>query len=99
MPGTAPESFVVLSCDDGAMAEPAPLRIPQRSTDDRVVAGVCAGVAAAVGLDPMLVRIAMIVLAGEAGAANGPLLEALDTLDEETLDDQPLTNDLGDTSS
>lgn len=37
--------------------------IPSRSADDRVVGGVCAGVAQAIGLDPILIRIAMIVLA------------------------------------
>ena len=37
--------------------------IPARSSDDRVIGGVCAGVAQAIGLDPILIRIAMIVLA------------------------------------
>ena len=36
--------------------------LPNRSTDDRVVAGVCAGLARAVGVDPPVVRIAAIVL-------------------------------------
>ncbi|MEM8705050.1 MAG: PspC domain-containing protein [Actinomycetota bacterium] len=37
--------------------------IPARAADDRVVGGVCAGIAQAIGLDPVLIRIAMIVLA------------------------------------
>jgi signal transduction histidine kinase/phage shock protein PspC (stress-responsive transcriptional regulator) len=36
--------------------------LPNRSTNDRVVAGVCAGLARAVGVDPPVVRIAAIVL-------------------------------------
>lgn len=51
-----------LTCDHGAMPDVGALRIPTRSTDDRVVAGVCGGIAGAIGLDPVLVRIAMIVL-------------------------------------
>ena len=46
-----------------AVSEPVRFRIPNRSAEDRVLGGVCAGIAAAVGLDPMLVRVAMIVLA------------------------------------
>lgn len=38
-------------------------RLPHRSTNDRVVAGVCAGLADAVRVDPPIVRIAAIVLA------------------------------------
>jgi signal transduction histidine kinase len=34
----------------------------QRSTDDRVVAGVCAGIGAHLGVDPMVVRLAAVVL-------------------------------------
>ena len=37
--------------------------IPPRSPDDRVVGGVAAGVGQAIGLDPILIRIAFIVLA------------------------------------
>jgi phage shock protein PspC (stress-responsive transcriptional regulator) len=36
--------------------------VPNRSTNDRVVAGVCAGVARSLGIDPPIVRIAAIVL-------------------------------------
>jgi signal transduction histidine kinase len=40
-----------------------------RSADDRVVAGVCAGIARALGVDPTLVRLvfALLALAGGAG--------------------------------
>ncbi len=34
----------------------------QRSTDDRFVAGVCGGLAARIGVDPMVVRLAVVVL-------------------------------------
>lgn len=37
--------------------------IPPRSDEDRVIAGVCAGIATKVGLDPVIVRLAAIVLA------------------------------------
>jgi phage shock protein C len=33
----------------------------RRSTDDRMVAGVCAGIARYAGVDPTLVRIAAVV--------------------------------------
>ena len=36
--------------------------IPPRSNDDRVIGGVCAGIAQAIGLDPILVRLAVLVL-------------------------------------
>jgi len=55
----------VCSCDDGVVPETsdAPNRnLPNRSTNDRVVAGVCAGLARSVGVDPPVVRIAAIVL-------------------------------------
>jgi signal transduction histidine kinase len=41
----------------------------ERSTDDRVVAGVCGGVASAIGVDATLVRLvfALLALAGGAG--------------------------------
>lgn len=41
-----------------------------RSGDDRVLAGVCAGVARSMGIDPLIVRVAMVALtvAGGTGA-------------------------------
>jgi signal transduction histidine kinase len=43
----------------------------RRSDDDRVVAGVCAGIAGALGVDPTLVRLVftLLALAGGAGVA------------------------------
>jgi signal transduction histidine kinase len=43
----------------------------RRSDDDRVVAGVCAGIAEAIGVDPTLVRLVftLLALAGGAGIA------------------------------
>src|SRR5580765_8372127 len=50
-----------------------PTTIPQlrRSDDDRVVAGVCAGIAEVLGVDPTLIRLifAVLALAGGAGIA------------------------------
>jgi signal transduction histidine kinase len=40
----------------------------RRSDDDRVVAGVCAGIAAAIGVDPTLVRLVFTLLALAGGA-------------------------------
>jgi signal transduction histidine kinase len=43
----------------------------ERSTDDRVIAGVCGGIAQTLGVDPTLVRLvfAILALAGGAGVA------------------------------
>ena len=40
-----------------------------RSSDDRMIAGVCAGLAEYMGVDPVLVRLAMVLftLAGGSG--------------------------------
>jgi signal transduction histidine kinase len=48
-----------------------PLVRLRRSDDDRVVAGVCAGIAKAIGVDPTLVRLVftLLALAGGAGIA------------------------------
>jgi phage shock protein PspC (stress-responsive transcriptional regulator) len=43
-----------------------------RPTDDRIVAGVAAGVARTLGIDPLIVRIGFVVLA-LLGAAGLPL--------------------------
>jgi len=53
------------SCEHGDVPEASAVsnrNLPNRSTNDRVVAGVCAGLARAVGVDPPVVRIAAIVL-------------------------------------
>ena len=45
-----------------------PLTGVRRSDDDRVVAGVCAGIARAIGVDPTLVRLVFTLLALAGGA-------------------------------
>lgn len=40
----------------------------RRATDDRVIGGVCAGIAHSLGIDPLIVRIAAVVLALANGA-------------------------------
>jgi phage shock protein C len=49
--------------------EPAERRL-RRSRDDRVIAGVCGGLGEYLGVDPLLIRIAAVILvfAGGAGA-------------------------------
>ena len=50
--------------------EPATLRlwaVPRLAADDRMVAGVAAGIADEVGLDPMVVRVSFAVLAVAGG--------------------------------
>lgn len=47
---------------------PPPARRLQRSRDDRVIAGVCGGLAEYFGIDPVLVRIATLVLVFAGGA-------------------------------
>jgi len=42
---------------------PAPYKQLRRPLDDRMVAGVCSGIARYFGIDPVLVRIGFVVLA------------------------------------
>jgi len=58
-----------------------------RSTDDRFVAGVCAGVGQAVGVDPMVVRLAMVVLSFANGVGIAIYLIACLALPEATADE------------
>lgn len=57
--------------EDSAWVAPAPRPEPRltRSRDDRVIAGVCAGLARYLGIDPVLVRIAalLLIFAGGVG--------------------------------
>jgi len=46
-----------------AAGEPPGERLLRRSTSDRVLAGVCGGLGRYLGVDPVLVRIAAVVLA------------------------------------
>lgn len=61
--GIDPEPIRASTCDHGEVSRSPAHRLPKRSTNDRVIAGVCAGLARAVGVDPPTVRIAAIVLA------------------------------------
>lgn len=45
-----------------------PFASVRRSTDDRVIAGVCAGIAETIGVDPTLVRLVFTLLAFAGGA-------------------------------
>lgn len=51
------------------MSQPAPSapRLLRRSRDDRVIAGVCGGLGRYLGIDPVLLRIAFVVLALAGG--------------------------------
>ena len=42
-------------------------RVLRRSPDDRVIAGVCSGLGRHLGLDPILLRIAFVILAFAGG--------------------------------
>ncbi|OFW77596.1 MAG: hypothetical protein A2Z48_09060 [Actinobacteria bacterium RBG_19FT_COMBO_70_19] len=49
---------------DGSAGEP---RVLRRSRDDRVIGGVCSGLGRYLGVDPVLLRIAFVVLAIAGG--------------------------------
>lgn len=53
------------------METKAPIRL-RRSTDDKVIAGVCGGLGAYFGVDPLFFRLAFVVLA--IGGGSGVLL-------------------------
>lgn len=50
------------------MSEPEQPRVLRRSRDDRVIGGVCGGLGRYLGVDPVLLRIAFVVLAIAAGS-------------------------------
>jgi signal transduction histidine kinase len=59
------------------------LHLPERlvrSSDDRVVAGVCGGLGAGLGVDPTVIRLALVVLTLANGAGLVAYLVALATL-------------------
>lgn len=59
------------------------LRVPRglaRSSDDRVIAGVCGGLGAGLGVDPTVLRLALVVLALANGAGVVAYLVALTLL-------------------
>ena len=47
----------------------APYKKLRRPTDDRMVAGVCSGIARYLGADPVVVRVGFVVLALITGGA------------------------------
>ena len=52
----------------GQPAQPsAPQRVLRRPRDDRVLAGVCSGIARYFGLDPIIVRLAFVILTVAGG--------------------------------
>jgi len=57
VPDQVPEADSALRCHDEEVQRLA------RSRDDRVIAGVCAGIARRLGVDPVVVRLAAVVLA------------------------------------
>ncbi len=50
-----------------SQSEPSEPRVLRRSRDDRVIAGVCGGLGRYLGVDPVLLRIAFVVLAIAGG--------------------------------
>jgi phage shock protein C len=52
---------------EAAQLEPGPKRL-FRSSDDQVIAGVCGGLGKYLGVDPVLIRIAAVVLVFAGGA-------------------------------
>jgi phage shock protein C len=50
------------------VSDPPATRLLRRSRDDRVIAGVCGGLGRYLGVDPVLLRIAFVVLTVTGGA-------------------------------
>jgi phage shock protein C len=48
--------------------DPQPVRTLRRSADDEVIAGVCGGLGRYLGIDPVVIRIAFVVLALVGGS-------------------------------
>jgi len=61
-------AWILLPAEQASAPQPAAVRRLQRSVTDRKIAGVCGGLAAYVGVDSTLVRIAAVVLAIYPGA-------------------------------
>ncbi|HEX6256896.1 MAG TPA: PspC domain-containing protein [Euzebyales bacterium] len=63
---TAPDRPMI---DDGSPVDSPPERVPlRRSTTDKVVAGVAGGLGRYLGIDPVIIRIALVVLALTGGS-------------------------------
>lgn len=72
------------------MSERPATRLLRRSREDRVIAGVCGGLGRYLGVDPVLLRIAFVVLTVTGGA--GVLLYVLALV---VIPDQQEHEDLG----
>lgn len=72
------------------MSERPATRLLRRSREDRVIAGVCGGLGRYLGVDPVLLRIAFVVLTATGGA--GVLLYVLALV---VIPDQQEHEDLG----
>jgi phage shock protein PspC (stress-responsive transcriptional regulator) len=71
--GDVPDPATPADGDAGGMTDQTPLEAPTRprlvrSRDDRLIAGVCGGVARWSGLDVALVRIVVVLLAVFGGS-------------------------------
>lgn len=51
------------ACQAGRMSDTSDFKRLTRSKDERMIAGVCGGVAKYLGLDPVLVRVLFVALA------------------------------------
>lgn len=72
--GVIPSATGPVECDHGRVSETslsatprARWQRPRRSDDDRIVAGVAAGVAAELGVEPLVIRLALVVLTVAGG--------------------------------
>jgi phage shock protein C len=50
-------------------ASPAPVRVLRRTTDDRVIGGVCGGLGRYFGIDPIMMRLLFVLFALAGGSA------------------------------
>jgi phage shock protein C len=64
---------MAMASSNRGTATPGESRVLRRSRTDRVVGGVCGGLGVYFGLDPILFRIAFVVLALAGGGAGLPL--------------------------
>lgn len=105
---TAPRALPTGSGDDPAGADPVgtgttgpdgpPVRLFRRSREDQMIAGVCGGAGRVLGVDPVLVRLAMAALA-LFGVGLGALLYlicwVIVPLEEPAADPAPPTSPAG----
>jgi phage shock protein C len=69
--------------------EPAPQRVVRRSRSERLLAGVCGGVGRYLGVDPVLLRIAFIILTLANGLGVIAYVVAWVAIPEERPDQPP----------